>query len=314
MTPRAGCALAMTLILTWATGARAQDFVPPRVGGYLQLREVAQEEVGLTATINRGRFSIEGPLPSRFTYRFLVELQAATGRTTPALVSLREAYIRWAPGAFALTMGQFKTPFSREYLLPVPALETPDFAAVVDSLATKYDIGVMGEYTFGPAATVLIGAFNGEGQNATANRDSTVLGIGRVVLRPFSQIALGANATWEGSDSLRWGVETQVEELGVIVRSEYLVRHRKHSALEDDFGWYVLGIVRVLPQVQLLSRQEDFQRPAFGNSRRVRATTIGSIIEIVPNRVRLLVDGVRRSSGALQTHVDTLIGQIQIRF
>lgn len=307
-------AWAVCLGLAVAVPGAAQDFVPPKLGGYIQLRETAQEDVGLTATLNRARFSIEGPLPSRFSYRFLVELEAATGARTPAAVGLREAMIRWAPGAFAMTMGQFKTPFSREYLIPVPALETPDFAAVVDSIATRYDVGVMAEYLFGPQAIVLVGVFNGEGQNATANRDSTVLGVGRLVVRPFSQIAFGANTTWEGGDSLRWGVETQIEERGLFVRSEYLVRHRNHSTLDDDYGWYVLGMLRVLPQVQLLGREEDFQRPAFGTSRRVRATTIGTIVEVVPGRIRLLLDAVRRTAGTTQTRVDTLIGQLQIRF
>jgi hypothetical protein len=41
---------------------------------------------------------------------------------------------------------------------------------------------------------------------------------------------------------------------------------------------------------------------------------VGTNIEFAPNRVRLLVEGVRRASGARQQHVDTLIGQLQVRF
>ena len=47
---------------------------------------------------------------------------------------------------------------------------------------------------------------------------------------------------------------------------------------------------------------------------RVQATTLGVIWEIAPNRVRLLVDGVRRAQGPRQTRTDTLIGQLQVRF
>jgi len=46
----------------------------------------------------------------------------------------------------------------------------------------------------------------------------------------------------------------------------------------------------------------------------VRATTVGSIVEIAPQRVRLLVDAVRRTSGPSQTEVDTFIAQLQVRF
>ncbi len=76
----------------------------------------------------------------------------------------------------------------------------------------------------------------------------------------------------------------------------------------------MLASYRVVPRLQVLGREEDFQRPAFGVSRRVRATTIGTIVDIAPGRVRLLVDGVRRTSGPAQTRIDTLIGQLQIRF
>ena len=300
-----------------STEAAAQTTLPaaPKVGGYVQAREVAQKNVGLTASLNRARFSIDGPLPSRFTYRLLVELEASTGARTPAAVSPREAIIRWAPGAFAATAGQFKTPFSREYLLPVPALETPDFAAAVDSLSPKYDVGVMVEYAWEPLATVYAGVFNGEGQNSIANRDSTVMLLGRLVVRPVAQLALGGSVARDGPDSLRWGVEANVEERGLTLRSEYITRHRRGRAQdEDDFGWYVLGGFRITPRLQLIARQEDFQRPSIGTSRRERATTVGTIFEIAPNRVRLLLDGVRRASGPLQSHTDTFIAQAQVRF
>jgi len=294
------------------SAAETPALIAPKLAGYVQVRETAQENGGLTATLNRARFSIDGTLPAKFGYRLLTELQASTGARTPAAVSLREAIVRWAPGAFAVTAGQFKTPFSREYLLPVPVLETPDFAAVIDSLAPKYDIGAMVEYTWGPLAAGYLGAFNGEGQNASANRDSTVLVVGRIVVRPLAQLALGASVAHDHGDSLRWGIEAQAEERGLMARAEYLARRRPFQ--DDDFGWYVLGGFRITPQIQIIARQEDFQRPAIGTSRRVRATTLGAIIEVAPNRVRLLIDGVRELAGASQRRMDSLIGQIQVRF
>ena len=139
--------------------------------------------------------------------------------------------------------------------------------------------------------------------------------VGRLVLRPVAQLALGANIARDGPDSLRWGAETTVEQSGLMLRAEYITRHRRGRAREDDdFGWYVLGVFRVIPQLQLVARQEDFQRPSVGVARRVRATTVGTIFEVVPNRVRLLVDGVRRASGPNQTHTDSFIAQIQVRY
>jgi hypothetical protein len=287
----------------------------PRLGGYIQARETAQEQLGLTALLNRARFSIDGALPARFTYRFLVELQASAGVRNPATVSLREATVRWSPAPFALIAGEFKTPFTREYLIPVPALELADLATVVDSLAPKYDVGVMGEYTIGPLASVSLGAFNGEGANTTTNRDSIVTLVGRVSSRPVPQLAFGASATRDGADSLRWGVDASLQQYGAVVRAEYMTRHvRGRARGRDDFGWYVFESFRVTPRVQLVARQEDFQRPAFGTARRVRGLAYGTNIEIAPNHVRLLVEFSRRLSGAVPSRADAFIGQLQVQF
>jgi len=287
----------------------------PRLGGYVQARETLAHGTGLTAILNRARFSIDGALPSHFSYRFLVELEAPATRTTPSTPSLREANIRWAPNAFALTAGQFKTPFSREYLLPVPVLETADFAAVVDSLSPKYDLGVMGEYAPRPWLSVSMGAFNGEGQNASFNRDSTILGVGRMVLRPIPEVAVGGSLALDASDSLRWGGEANLEYRGATVRGEYIRRHVDSRASDrEDRGWYVLGLYRVVPNVQLQFRQEDFQRPNFGIARRVQGTTVGVNVDLVPQRIRLLLNGTNKTAGPAQRHAHALIAQLQARF
>jgi hypothetical protein len=287
----------------------------PKLGGYVQAREVAQEQVGLTAVLNRVRFSIDGALPAKFSYRLLTELQASAGARSPATVSLREAIARWSPAPFAITAGEFKTPFTREYLIPVPALEVADLATVVDSLAPKYDVGVMAEYALGASATAQVGAFNGEGANTTANRDSTVLLVGRITARPLPQLALGASATRDGADSLRWGVDAVAQQFGGMVRAEYVTRHVRGRARErDDFGWYVFEAFRVIPRVQLVARQEDFQRPARGISRRIRGAAYGTNIEIAPNKVRLLLEFSRRIAGARQLRTDAFIAQLQAQF
>jgi hypothetical protein len=281
----------------------------------LQVRQLAQKDVGLTTFLNRARFSIDGALPTRFSYRALVEIQASAGARVPATVSLREAIVRWSPEPFALTAGEFKTPFTREYLIPVPALELADLATVVDSLAPRYDVGLMGEFAVGPIAALAVGVFNGEGANAVANRDSTALLVGRATLRPIPQLALGASGARDGADSLRWGVDAAAQHEGAQVRAEYVTRHvRGRARDQDDFGWYVFEAFRLVPRVQLVARQEDFQRPAHGISPRVRGAAYGSNFEIAPGKVRLLLEFLRRASGAKQTSSDAFIAQLQAQF
>jgi hypothetical protein len=285
----------------------------PRPFGYIQARETWQDHVGLSATLNRARIGIEGALPSRFSYRVMVELEApATGRT-PAAVGLRDAYVRWSYAPWSLWFGQYKTPFSREYITSITAIETAERATVVDSLATKRDIGVMADLALGPHATLALGLFNGEGQNASGNRDSTVLPIGRATLRPIPQVTLGGSVARYGADSLRYGAEASLEEHGLLVRAEYIGQQRR-AIDRDDFGWFVLAGWRAWPWLQLIGKQEDFERPFIGPSRRMRATTAGANLDFPGGRTRLILNFVSRKSGAALTRRDQVIGQLQVRF
>jgi hypothetical protein len=66
--------------------------------------------------------------------------------------------------------------------------------------------------------------------------------------------------------------------------------------------------------VQVVARQEDFQRPQLGVSKRLRGTALGANVEIAPNRVRLLLEGLRRQIGASATPTGSCIAQLQVRF
>src|SRR5437867_3739909 len=180
---RPGLVLVCCLAATSRLGAQDRA---PKLSGFLQLRETYQRHL-LSATVNRARVYLDGGLATHFSYRLSADF--GTGGASPGdpLVSLVDAFIRWTPSsAWGFTVGQFKTPFSREYLLQPSALEMADRAAVTESLPPKRDIGVMATYAVGSTASVLAGAFNGEGDNAVSNTDSTLLAVGRVTVRRSS--------------------------------------------------------------------------------------------------------------------------------
>lgn len=307
--------LPLLLLVCFATGARAQSapaVAPPRLGGYVQVRETLVSPTGLTATLNRARLSADGTLPDRFSYRTLIEFQAGATTRTPASVSLREAIIRWTQGSLAFQGGQFKTPFSREYLIPVLALETPDFSAVVDSLAPKYDLGVMAEYVV-PSFGIYAGAFNGEGQNAGLNRDSTVLFVARAALRPLAQVTVAGHAARGAPDSTRYGGDFTFEQSGLLLRAE-CAGQTTRGRPRDDFGWYLLAGFRPVASLQLLGKVEDFQRPSISRNRRASAYTLGANLERPGGRTRLLASFVSRKTGFPRVPRNSLIGQVQVRF
>lgn len=155
--------------------------------------------------------------------------------------------------------------------------------------------------------------FNGEGQNVTANADSTLLWVGRAAARPVAYVTIGANLARYGSDSTRYGVDAGVEYEGAALKGEYIGQHRDGGAL-DDKGWYGQATYRALPWVQLVLKQEEFRRSAVSEGLRNRATTGGVNVEFVGGKVRLLANYVSRKIGTPGTRHGQLITQAQVKF
>jgi hypothetical protein len=173
----------------------------------------------------------------------------------------------------------------------------------------------MGGYAIGEVATISLGVFNGEGANATANRDSTVLLVGRATARPVPPLEFGVSVARDGPDSLRWGLDGEFEYARATLRTEYVSRHRSGRDLEDDdYGWYVFEAWRLTPQWHLVARQGEFRRPSIGESRRAREFAWGTYYEPGIDRVRLLFEFARRLRGEESSREDTVLGQVQVRF
>jgi len=288
---------------------------PPsvRFTGYIQARETYRDDVGLTGSINRARLTAYGTVATNFTWRIQGEFRTGSVGTGKASVSLQDAYIRYKTGDFGAQVGQFKTPFTREFITSLADVETADRSTVVDSIAPKRDIGIMADYAIGPTAMLMLGAFNGEGQNVTANTDSTLLWVGRASVRPIAYVTIGANVAAYGSDSTRYGVDAGLEYLGAALKGEYIGQHRDGGVL-DDKGWYAQGTYKVLPWVQLVLKQEDFRRSEISQALRNRATTGGVNLEFAGGKVRLLADYVSRKIGMPGIRRGQLTTQAQVKF
>jgi hypothetical protein len=81
-----------------------------------------------------------------------------------------------------------------------------------------------------------------------------------------------------------------------------------------DKGWYGLVGYKVLPWVQLVARQELFERPAITGAVRTVATTGGVNVWFAGDRVRLLANYVSRKIGTPGIRRGSLISQLQVRF
>ncbi len=283
----------------------------PKLSGYIQGRETYQEDVGLAGSINRARVTVAGGVATHFTWRVQGEFRTGNVGTGRASVSLQDAYIRYAQRGRGIQVGQFKTPFTREFITSLADVETADRSSVVDSLAPKRDIGIMGDYAVGRRATVAVGVFNGDGQNTTGSRDSSAMGVARATVSLTNDLSVGLNGVRYFGDSTRYGVDAAYESPIVTAKAEYLGQARDVGG-NDDWGWYGLGAVRVVREVQLVGKYEEFDRPGVAGAPKMTAWTLGGNVFLAGPAVRLTANYVSRRVGSQDSGI--LITQLQVRF
>jgi phosphate-selective porin len=286
---------------------------PVKLSGYLQAREVYQDDIGLTGSINRARLAASGVLADVVSWRIQGEFRTGSVGTGRASVSLQDAYIRYNPGTWALQAGQFKTPFSREFMTSLADIETADRSTAVDSVAPKRDIGVTGEYRV-EWMSLVAGIFNGEGQNVSSNPDSTLLGVGRIAVQLLTRLSVAVNAARYFGDSTRYGIDAAYEGTWATLKGEYLGQRRDGTSTADDWGWYGLGAVRVAPTVQFVGKYEEFKRPGVSSASSNSAWTVGLNLYPMSRNLRLIVDFVSRKSGDPGIRKDRVLGQVQVKF
>jgi hypothetical protein len=310
-----GVLLVVLMAPTVAAQAPGGNPAPPvRLSGYVQAREVYQNEIGLTGTINRARLAASGGVAGNVTWRIQGEFRTGSVGTGKASVSLQDAYVRWTRNSIGVQLGQFKTPFTREFITSLPEVETADRSTAVDSLAPKRDIGLMADYAAGGRATISVGVFNGDGQNVTANRDSSALGIARVAVRPMPYVLLGTNTARYFGDSTRYGADASLESPWVIVRGEYVGQHHDHLA-GDDKGWYALAAAPVRPWLEPVLKYEWFNRPGVAaDAQKNRAWTAGVHLFPWGRATRLTLEYVSRKVGQPGTRKGQALAQAQVIF
>lgn len=285
-----------------------------KLSGYMQARETWQKNAGLTGSINRARLTATGGIATAFTWRIQGEFRTGSVGNGKASVGLTDAYIRWKHNDLGIQAGQYKTPFTREYMTSLADLETADRSTVVDSLAPKRDLGLMADYEIRKKVTVYAGIFNGEGVNVTSNKDSTLLGVARVAVRPIPEISLGGNVARYFGDSTRYGADVSYDGPRVTVRGEYVAQSRDSVGGRKDHGWFALGGVRVVEQLQLVAKYEEFRRDAITLQQRNKAWTAAANIFLAGSAVKLTVEYISRKIGDPGIRRGLLLTQLQVRY
>lgn len=286
-----------------------------RFGGYLSARGTERRDT-TTFVVNRARITAQVlPAPSA-----ALRVQAdysATGRTSgdtvPAIV-LTDAYVQLAlppakgPRAVhpALIVGQFKTPFALEFLTSFSLLQTANRSQAVDRLATRRDIGVLGQVAVRRMLTFTGAVVNGEGSNRLANTDGQEMAMGRVTIFPRARLALATKYLGQGGDH-RWGYDGRWTGNGAIVEGEFLARRGPLSATTttDASGGYVLASYKALPWLQPVAKWERLReaRTTGGATTETRLTytTLGVNFLSRSENIRLLVNGIFKAEQPVST-------------
>src|SRR5262249_23244195 len=128
-------------------------------------------------------------------------------------------------GAWGLTVGQFKTPYSRQVLVRDTDIQMINKAALTTlapgrqlGLAAKLNVPVL------PMIEIAAGIFNGKGINVINNVDDNFMAVGRVALRPIGWYApLIESALGPDQLSVAFNVSRNVLRLGTYEETTVLL-------------------------------------------------------------------------------------------
>jgi hypothetical protein len=146
------------------------------------------------------------------------------------LTELKDAFIdfdKWP--AFKVRFGQFKVPYSRQFLTSSGSMELVDRSPIDSAFSRGRDSGLM---VFGDVGTeensrlfeYYIGIFDGEGENLT-NNDKGLLYAARIAVNPFGEVAY-SQSDLKHTEDFRLA-------LGL---NAWLHQDDNHASQEDDWS------------------------------------------------------------------------------
>lgn len=310
---------------------RVRGFVQPRLEALVAEEPGGDGITALGFRIKRGRVSLEGAVFTRVRYHLQVDFV----RATPLLDW--DVGFDLAPGV-ALRVGQFKMPFSRQFLNSAAALELVDRAAaakfftvagvVGPSGVTLVDRDIGATVAFGGKGplTAVLGVFNGNGFDTKGNDDTDLAYVGRVAWEPLGpmggkegayQLAeprVGVGAAVIANPLPGAGVPLQAEVDATwrggraFVLGEAFYRHVPSPAPVDAYGFYLQGgwLLLPAPGLELAARYGQIDADAAAPGR-VHEVAAGPNLYLHDHRVKVQANWV----GTFREGADGTLGTAQ---
>jgi hypothetical protein len=157
----------------------------------------------------------------------------------------------------SLIFGQFRTPFSLEFLSAFTYLQTANRSRVVDRLSTRRDIGILGNVQLGKYGIFAASVVNGGGPNRPSNADKKEMTVFRLTLLPLQNLAIAGKRLNHGLDH-RWGYDARWLAGEIVIEGEVINQQIGGTGTPvDGGGGYVLASYRLRPWIQPVIKWEQ---------------------------------------------------------
>jgi Phosphate-selective porin O and P len=308
----------------------------PRLGGYISVRGTERND-STGFIINRARLTVMAAPRSFLAVRVQGDFSGQqSGRlrtdSTVSGFTLTDAYVQLSPPDSvwhhpkikpALILGQFKQPFSLEYLTSFAYLKTANRSQAVDNLTPKRDIGAMGEVRWSRYISLAAALTNGKGPNSTSTVAASSVGrefvTGRLTVTPLPGLAFAGELANQGNDHL-WGYDGRFLWRRLSVEAEDI--HRKHPLTDaGDLhagGGYFLIAYKVRPWLEPVYKWDRYweTRTSPAQSSYLHSTwnTVGVNLLTREESLRVQLDWVIKSEKPAPVRNDEVLAQVIANF
>lgn len=307
----------LSMVIAYIADAEKKPSYPNlKVSGYIQARYTMDKDEVNDFQAKRARGKFSGNVSEKIKYSLLFDFIDDKHGS-----NLADAYIdvNYLPQA-KVRMGQFKTPFSMEYLTSSTKWDTVELAQVVSKLGSKRDIGIQISGDVSPLVEYTVGVFNGTGSNAAEeNKRKDIIAHG--VIKPLKGLLLGVShyEGWSGKEDenktkRRTGAQLSFIKEPLSVKGEFIFGKNGETSA---YGWYAqLGYTLPIPlgkgsqRLQAIVKYDSYDPNGDKEKDKTDIATVGLTWFITKN-AKLQVNNRLILNEDLEVDNDVVIAQFQ---
>ncbi|MEW6086833.1 MAG: porin [bacterium] len=317
-----------------------------KISGYVQSRFERFEKPGKNDEfrVKSVTLALAGKLADDTNFKAEIDASKTDGKI------LNDAFLKYTLNNYAnITLGQFKIPFSEEFITSSSSIETVERSLPVTSLSQERDRGLMLDGTvLNKMVNYGAGIFNGAGPNASEDNEGKDAA-GRVVVNVLPGLSIGGSymtgsemqqtdtysttsadsktgmfkktSTYDPYKRTRSGALVKYEDKSVKIQGEYITQKKDYElASKTDIsgkGYYALLAYKISLEgkaaIQPVVKYETYDADTDKDNDKQKITTIG-VNWFINDYVKLMVNDRMRKDDAGKEGYDELLVQAQVKF